>query len=57
MGATIALTDEQLSTLYESADDYLAQYEAATDAMIDGGFALADDRDEILEGASPERIP
>jgi hypothetical protein len=55
-GTTVPLTAEQLAGLYRSRDDYLARYEAATDAAIDAGFLLADDRDQLLEWAAPERI-
>jgi hypothetical protein len=56
MGSTTPLTDEQLAERYRSSDDYLAQYEAATTAMIDAGFALEDDRAQILDGADPGRL-
>lgn len=56
MGATTPLPAERLAELYTSADDYTAQYEAATDAMIDAGFAVPEDRDEILADADPSRI-
>ena len=42
---------------YPTVEGYLAAYEAATDASIAAGFALADDRDEILADAHPEVIP
>jgi hypothetical protein len=56
MGATTPLPPERLAELYTSADDYTAQYEAATDALIDAGFAVPEDRDEILADADPGRI-
>jgi hypothetical protein len=55
-GTTLPLTAEQLTELYRSGDDYLERYEAATDAAIEAGFLLIDDRSEILSWASPERI-
>jgi len=57
MGSTTPLSPDQLAGRYPSADDYLAAYEAATDEMIDAGFALADDREQLLEDAAPDRIP
>lgn len=57
MGSTKPLDADRLAQLYESPDDYLAAYEQATDEMIDAGFALADDRQQILAEADPTRIP
>jgi Alpha/beta hydrolase domain len=57
MGSTTPIDDARLGELYESRDDYVAQYEAATDAMIEAGFALDDDREELLDGADPSRVP
>ena len=57
MGSTTPLDDEQLGELYASRDEYLTAYEEATDAMIDAGFALEEDRDQLLDGAIPDRIP
>jgi hypothetical protein len=57
MGRTSPLDDEQLAELYPTRDDYLAAYEEATDAMIDAGFALPEDREALLADASPDRIP
>ena len=36
--------------------DYLTAYERATDAAIDAGFILAEDRSEVLADAHPELI-
>lgn len=36
--------------------DYLAAYEAATDAMIAAGFACAEDRDSLLAEARPDLV-
>ena len=52
MGSTTPLDDAQLAELYPTRDDYVAAYEAATDAAIEAGVALDDDRDEILAGAA-----
>ena len=57
LGSTIAFAPERLAELYPSAEAYLASYEAATDVAIAAGFALADDRAEILADAHPEVIP
>ena len=57
LGTTTPLSSDQLAQRYASSDDYLAAYEAATDEMIDAGFALADDREQLLEDADPDRIP
>jgi hypothetical protein len=56
MGSTVPIDAGRLGEMYESSDDYVAQYEAATDAMIDAGFALDDDREELLDGADPSRV-
>jgi hypothetical protein len=57
MGRTAAIPADQLAGMYDSADDYMSQYEQATDDMIDAGFAVPEDRDQILDGADPSRIP
>ena len=57
LGSTTAFTPERLTELYPSPEAYLAAYEAATDAAIAAGFALPEDRDEILADAHPEVIP
>jgi hypothetical protein len=56
LGSTKPLPPERLAELYSSRDDYEKQYEAATDAAIDAGFVLEEDRDAILEFADPSRI-
>jgi hypothetical protein len=57
MGSTTPLDADALSQLYGSRDEYLAAYEKATDELIDAGFALDDDRDQLLAGATPTRLP
>jgi hypothetical protein len=57
LGQTVAFTPERLAELYPSVEQYLAAYEAATDTAIADGFALADDRAEILADAHPSVIP
>ena len=56
MGSTTPIPADQLAQLYASDDEYLAAYESATDGMIDAGFALADDREQILAEADPSRL-
>jgi hypothetical protein len=57
VGQTHALAAERLGERYPSAEAYLAAYEAATDAVIAAGFAIPEDRDEILADARPDLIP
>ncbi|MDO9456434.1 alpha/beta hydrolase domain-containing protein [Nocardioides sp.] len=40
---------------FASHADYLAAYEAATDAMVAAGFACPEDRDALLAEARPDR--
>lgn len=56
MGSTTPLEPDVLAQRYASREDYLAAYESATDDMIAAGFALEDDRDQLLDGADPSRI-
>jgi hypothetical protein len=56
MGTTAPLPAERLAALHPSREAYLAAYEKAADAMVDAGFALADDRAQLLADASPDRI-
>jgi hypothetical protein len=56
MGTTTPLPSERLAALYPSRDAYLAAYGKAADAMVDAGFALADDRAQLLADADPDRI-
>jgi hypothetical protein len=57
LGTTVPFPAERLAELHPSADAYLEAYEAATDAAIDAGFALEDDRDQILADADPSAVP
>jgi hypothetical protein len=57
MGSTTPLDADRLAELYSSRDDYLAAYEQAADEMIAAGFALDDDRDQLLDEADPSRLP
>lgn len=56
LGSTEPLAEERLAELYESPEDYLAQYEAATDAAIEAGFVLEADRQAVLDDAKPDLI-
>jgi hypothetical protein len=56
-GTTTPLDEAALAGRYDSRDQYTADYEAATDAMIEAGFALDDDREQILAEADPSRLP
>jgi hypothetical protein len=55
-GSTTPIPADELSGLYEGGDDYLEQYTAATDAGIEGGFLLEEDREAILAEADPARF-
>jgi hypothetical protein len=56
LGTTTPLSRQQLDGLYSSKGDYLTTYTAATDAAIAAGFALPEDRTQILQGADPTRF-
>lgn len=55
-GTTTPIPADQLAARYGSSDDYLAAYEEATDAAIDAGFVLPEDREAALAEAQPDRI-
>ena len=56
LGSTTPMTPEQLAARYPSADDYEAAYEEATDAAIEAGFVLDDDRQAMLDEADPSVV-
>lgn len=56
-GTTTPIPADQLAARYSSAEEYLAAYEEATDAAIEAGFVLPEDRDTALAEAQPDRIP
>lgn len=56
-GTTTPLPDARLRQLYRDRADYLAAYEAATDAAVASGFVLPEDRAALLASAKPGRIP
>jgi len=55
-GRTTPAPSEVLHHLYSGVDDYLARYGESVDTTIAAGFALAEDRDELLADARPEVI-
>ena len=55
-GTTIPIPPTDLTELYPSAEDYLAEYEEAVDATIEAGFALEEDREALMDFARPEAI-
>ncbi len=56
-GATKPIPDEALAARYGSSEGYLKAYEQAADAAIEAGFAVPEDRAELLDGANPDLIP
>ena len=52
-GRTVALTAEQWATRWPSYDAYVSAYTAATDAAIEAGFVLAEDRAALLDEVRP----
>ena len=57
LGSTTPLPPVRIAELYLSRDDYLLRYEAATDAAIQTGFMLAEDRAAMLAFAKPFSVP
>jgi Alpha/beta hydrolase domain len=57
LGSTTPMTPEQLAARYASPDAYLAAYEEATDAAVEAGFVLDDDRQAMLDEADPSVVP
>lgn len=55
-GATRPLPDAWIRQRYASPADYLAGYRAATDAAVDAGFVLAEDRAAVLAEAREELV-
>ncbi len=55
-GSMIYLDQEVLDNRYEGRDDYLSQYEAALDEMIQEGWILELDREKLLEIARNEPV-
>ena len=57
LGSTIPLSSERLGELYASPAAYGQLYEDATDAVIDAGFVLEQERSALQALADPSRIP
>jgi Alpha/beta hydrolase domain len=57
LGSTTPMTPEQLAARYPSPDEYMAAYEEATDAVVEAGFVLDDDRQAMLDEADPSVVP
>ncbi len=55
-GSTTPVPDELLAQRWPTRAGYLAAYEAATDAVIAAGFALAEDRQALLSESVPELL-
>jgi hypothetical protein len=55
-GSTLPLAAEVLRWLYPDRDTYLAAYAEATDAAIDTGFVLPEDREAVLAEARADLV-
>lgn len=55
-GSTTPVPPELLAQLWPTRAEYLAAYEAATDAMVASGFALPEDRQALLSESVPELL-
>ena len=53
MGSTSPFPADQLAARYPGPDDYATAWAAATDATIDAGFFLPEDRAAIIADARP----
>jgi len=56
IGSTKPLPEGRLAQLYPSRADYEQRYAAGTDAAINAGFVLAEDRAAMLSYAKPDLI-
>lgn len=56
LGSTTPMTPARLAALYPSSAAYTSSYAAATDAAIDSGVALAEDRAALLGFARPAKV-
>lgn len=56
LGRTQEVPEEKLRRRWSGREEYLRAYAEATDRLIAAGFLLAEDREEILADARPERI-
>jgi hypothetical protein len=57
LGSTLPLSSERLGEMYTSPNDYEQLYEAATDAVIEAGFVLEQERQALQALADPSRVP
>ena len=55
-GRTLPIPASVLAARWPSREAYLAAYEAATDAAIEAGFVLAEDRDAVLAEARADLL-
>jgi Alpha/beta hydrolase domain len=55
-GRTLPFSDVQLAELYPTAGDYVAQFSAAADQAVDGGFLLHEDA-KVLKHAAAASPP
>jgi hypothetical protein len=55
-GRTLTLPPDVLRARYPSRAAYVAAYERATDAAIEAGFVLPDDREEVLADTRAELV-
>lgn len=55
-GSTLPLEDTVLRGLYADRDAYLAAYAAATQAAVEAGFVLPEDREAVLAEARPDLV-
>jgi hypothetical protein len=57
LGSTRPFSDQRLRELYPDAATYLDGYERATEDAIAAGFVVPEDRQAVLDDASPDVIP
>jgi hypothetical protein len=56
-GRTLPIDPDLLARRWATRQEYLAAYEAATDAAVAAGFVLPEDRAAVLAEARPDLIP
>ena len=57
LGSARPFSEQRLAELYPDRHTYLDAYRRATDAAIDAGFVLPEDRQAMLDDAQPDVIP
>ncbi|SEH12184.1 hypothetical protein SAMN04487967_0693 [Natronorubrum sediminis] len=55
-GQTMPFDDDTLEELYESNDEYVAQFEDAVDDAVESGYLLGKDADDLLERAQDAEL-